>query len=462
MQQSGSVSKLKRQLGFLKSINQKLEGLRRENERLRRLVSNPRVRFSRSSLGGLHRIVNSLKKASETHELNSVEEWADKTKSWLVNLGKRGDGPSNDELDWLAETISELSGIQDVAAAEVSEQIEAVGEEPEAEETKEADQYDPETLPPGAYEALEDMKEDAEDEPEEIPEKGGESESNGELPAPFPFKDEPKERSIAEAKFWKDGEKKVDRGFRDRTSTIPLAVDDLTSVSPPRADTNLAPPPVPIRTPGFWRPLAILSIVCALVMAGLLFKAKQDARTALSDAADRISEAKASCVSAPAPKQNTTLEAAKATETPKEGAGDIDSESKNTAAATTKAASDKTEDGKREAETKVAAVKPTEKKKPEKKQSEKTVHREKKKSKPPEKQPEKAPAKDVGTLVVKSPADGPVLVMVDGISRGKSPAKVKLSPGLHEVTFMKDGKKKIRMVPIRPDATKTITAVIPE
>ena len=76
---------------------------------------------------------------------------------------------------------------------------------------------------------------------------------------------------------------------------------------------------------------------------------------------------------------------------------------------------------------------------------------------------EKAPAKDVGTLVVKSPAEGgSVLVMVDGISRGKTPARIKLSPGLHEVVFMKDGKKKIRMVPIRPDATKTVTAVIPE
>jgi hypothetical protein len=52
--------------------------------------------------------------------------------------------------------------------------------------------------------------------------------------------------------------------------------------------------------------------------------------------------------------------------------------------------------------------------------------------------------------------------MVDGISRGKTPARVQLDPGLHEVAFLKDGKKKIRMVPIRPNATKTVTAVIPE
>ncbi len=159
MAQSGSFSKLKRQLSFLKSIDQKLEGLRRENERLRRLVSNPRVRFSRSSLGGLHRIVNSLKSAGPTEDIAAVEAWSDKAKEWLVTLGRRGEGPSNNELDWLSETIRELGDIRDNAVAELEVRIGEISDERKSDlpDDDEPDLMNPETLPPDAFQALEEM-----------------------------------------------------------------------------------------------------------------------------------------------------------------------------------------------------------------------------------------------------------------------------------------------------------------
>lgn len=90
---------------------------------------------------------------------------------------------------------------------------------------------------------------------------------------------------------------------------------------------------------------------------------------------------------------------------------------------------------------------------------------------PPEKKPvekeEPPPAAPAaaggkGTLVVAAPADapGPIKVAVDGKARGNAPVKVDLAPGLHEVTFTFGGERTIRMVSIKADQTKNITAKV--
>ena len=134
-QQNGtSTANLKRQLTFLKTIDQKLEGMRRENERLLRLADNPRVVFSRSSLAGLYRIVNSLISAGPMYGLESIENWAKVNRDRLVVLGKRGGGPTPEEMEQLQLTIGELGRLRDEAMEAVKKALKTPQDgEPESE-----------------------------------------------------------------------------------------------------------------------------------------------------------------------------------------------------------------------------------------------------------------------------------------------------------------------------------------
>ncbi len=89
----------------------------------------------------------------------------------------------------------------------------------------------------------------------------------------------------------------------------------------------------------------------------------------------------------------------------------------------------------------------------------------------PEEAPEEAPAKKPasvesagGALSISLPpyATGKVKVLVDGKPRGTVPLKVTLSVGIHELTFITDGKRSIRMVSIKEGRTKTIEATVPK
>ena len=470
-QQAISISTLKRQLTFLKRIDQKLEALRRENERLRHIVSNPKARFSRSSLGGLYRVVNSLMSAGPMHNLNDIEIWSEKTRDWLVTLGKRGSGPSNDELDWLADAIGQLETIRDNLIETTEAAIKSAPETSPSDEgeytSEEADEAPSSTTDEntGTNEATPDSpfdngNGDKVDAPDE--------EDDGE----FPFTDEPKERSIPEAEFWRDQSSRSyrDRGFRDRTSTIPLALDDLTSVNPaPVAPLLKAPPPVPAVKPGFWRPFAIVSFIGFLAMTGLYIETKLTADTAPQIAVSELSTSPSTPTASPSPSPKTgspseAVAAAKQTATAgdaeKPRATDVETASKDTPTVTP--ADNKPPQ-------KPDNVKKTNVSDSPKKAASKSEKKNEKKASP-KKKTDATPAKEkttsdpnVGTLYIKPPSGGgTVLVLIDGVSRGKAPVRVKLSPGLHEVVFTKDGQKSMRMVPIRPEATKTITAPVLE
>ncbi|MBN2343552.1 MAG: hypothetical protein JXX29_23595 [Deltaproteobacteria bacterium] len=69
------------------------------------------------------------------------------------------------------------------------------------------------------------------------------------------------------------------------------------------------------------------------------------------------------------------------------------------------------------------------------------------------------PAGPTGVLKVSLPAgaNSPVTIAVDGKKRGKAPRILKLSPGLHEVTFTMDGKNSLKMVSIKEGETKEVT-----
>ncbi|MBN2801722.1 MAG: PEGA domain-containing protein, partial [Deltaproteobacteria bacterium] len=50
-----------------------------------------------------------------------------------------------------------------------------------------------------------------------------------------------------------------------------------------------------------------------------------------------------------------------------------------------------------------------------------------------------------------------VEILIDGRKKGKAPLSVKLKKGLHEITFIKNGERTIRIVSIKDDQTKTIS-----
>jgi hypothetical protein len=479
-QQSGSTRELRRQLIFLKSIDQKLEGLRRENERLRRIVSNPRVRFSRSSLGGLYRIVNGMTSAGPMYHLDTIGKWAEKTRDWLVELGKRGDGPSDGELDWLTETISELSEIREVALASV----EAALKERWRHADSDSDSDDDEAKSPPEAPAdspspgeLDKLEENPFVEPEAPPtEEASANESElgvnvatekwqspkSEENAIFPFTDEPAERSIADADFWQQKEKEVrrpERRRKDRTSTIPLALDDLKSISPP-ATKPITPPPVPSgRNAGFWKPLAITSVAGFLVMTFLFIWVRIELGVAKRTASD-MATLRASAPLATTPKSDPSPPLKEASKNVRPNPASVANNIEKGSASINEAdipASQKQEKTKKPVpESKKKPKIDTKPDKPSAQINKKALTRKNKKKE------ESIADKNVGTLNIRAPSDGgSVLVLVDGISRGKAPVRVKLSPGLHEVVFTKDGKKSIRMVPIRPEVTKTISAEVP-
>lgn len=64
-----------------------------------------------------------------------------------------------------------------------------------------------------------------------------------------------------------------------------------------------------------------------------------------------------------------------------------------------------------------------------------------------------------GKLRVRAPdgATSRIRILVDGRRRGNAPKTIRLSPGLHEVTFIMDGKEALRMVSIKADDVKDVT-----
>lgn len=508
---------LKSQISFLKSFDQKLEGLTREKDRLKKIVESPKLRFSRSSLGGLHRIVNGLKSAGPVFGFSDIEEWAKRTDGWLSNMEKLADKPSEDDVRWLMEAIEELAGLRDSALCQ-AEGKEAAPAMKRNEDTAKENADAKNENPAGDRIAEDTRKEDKDtseddvapdnesDEADETkPDEGTSApfaKPSGDTPdSPFddtpdsPFDDVPKKNSLAETQFADDTGRESDA--RDNTSTIPLGVEDLSEMIEEeggrRKRTTIPltlddledmagpgkPPPVkraagrassPTAGAGPWRPLAIVAILGCMVMTALYLKEREAVRL--------LEEAAAEAPPPPSPIRVAAAPAppkAPPVSSPEKGARDTAAnEPVGKVAAKEASAEVKTaEKGGAEKESKKKAPSSAEKRKRKdgedssssrKEKQERAKKRIEEKSKTETASKPKTGVsedKDTGTLIVKAADGASVTVLVDGVSKGRAPIRVKLKPGIHELTFIANGKRSMQVVPIRAGKTKTVEAKAP-
>lgn len=488
----------RRQIIFLRTFDQKIEGLRRENERLERIISNPKIHFSRSSLGGLYRIVNSLLSAGPMYGLSDIEAWAKQTREWTVALGKRRDKPTKEELGWLLEAIAELGELKDKAMAEIREAEAEAASQPPPEEPSSVDSAEPADgdaaepspddegvnaqKPPfaapvstaGADPAPEAAGESGPDSPFDLPgpadPEAADAKGPFAIPDSAPFEEEPRKQSVREVDLHKpetapDAPSK--RRGRERTNTIPLMLEDLNEVGP------ATPPPLlpSERRNGVspaWRTTAIAAIVACLLMVGYHLSVVTGSKTAEHTPSEPPAAAANSTpdpgsTPSPTPAESPAVQpdqaASPSDDTPAasdKSASGTAGEDGPSAAAAEKAASESAE---------VAESSPKEKNKAQREGKRKRAERRRERQEAERtegKQKKDEAAGNRGTLVVKAPAeDVKVFILVDGISRGKAPVRVKLDPGIHEVVFNANGRRAMRMVPIREGKTKTIDAKIP-
>jgi hypothetical protein len=287
----------------------------------------------------------------------------------------------------------------------------------------------------------------------------------------LPFRDEPKKSSVREISFGTPGNEKIEKQRRRREpTTIPLVLEDLHEVSPAE------PPPLfgaqRKRVSPTWRTIAIASIIAFAFLAGFQVHmfilggfegapAYEIPHTAATGKTANPPPRPAT--STPPVSEEISSSSPRTTpETPEPQAAADDS------VRTGHPAGEKPKVDTTQAEKPKVAISSKTSNKDEAAERERSRNRAKRKQEREdakgarEAKKETEAAGEVGTLVVKAPPeDAPVFVLVDGISRGKAPVRVKLKPGIHEVVFSADGRRAMRMVPIREDKTKTIDAKVP-
>jgi CheY-like chemotaxis protein len=119
-----------RRLGFLKTFDKKLEGLRRENERLHRLVENPRALGGAAALAGLERIVRGLVGAGPVYGLPEITAWAEEALEQVQALKEAGGVSGAASLSWIATAIVDLGSLRDEALAAIDSGVDAAAPPP--------------------------------------------------------------------------------------------------------------------------------------------------------------------------------------------------------------------------------------------------------------------------------------------------------------------------------------------
>jgi CheY-like chemotaxis protein len=117
-----------RRVGFLGTFDSKIEGLRREMERVGRAAGDPKAFGGRWPVEGLERIGRSLIGAGPVYGLNDVTDWARRFLTRLDELRAGAAGPSDEDMRWLAAEIQVFADLKEAALRETPHAVAQQGE----------------------------------------------------------------------------------------------------------------------------------------------------------------------------------------------------------------------------------------------------------------------------------------------------------------------------------------------
>ncbi len=113
----------RRKLGFLKTFDRKVEGLRGEADRLRRAASEQTTSSGRRSIDNLDRIIRGLVGAGPIYGIESVTAWSKKSLTRIDTIRLSKEPPTEDDFAWLVSTIKELEELKNEALEEAEQTI---------------------------------------------------------------------------------------------------------------------------------------------------------------------------------------------------------------------------------------------------------------------------------------------------------------------------------------------------
>ncbi len=112
-----------RKLGFLGTLDKKLQGLRREAEKLSRAASDPNATGGRRSIDEIDRITRGLVGAGPIYGVPAVTTWAKNFLTKTETLRRKKTAPSEEDLSWLAAQIQDLEQLRDKEVGEVEKKL---------------------------------------------------------------------------------------------------------------------------------------------------------------------------------------------------------------------------------------------------------------------------------------------------------------------------------------------------
>ncbi len=125
MSQGTTLSQLaaQRKLGFLETIDRKLQSLRREAERLRRVAEDPDAPGARRSLSEIDRIARGLVGAGPVYGVEPITTWAKEFLKRVEGMRRNKGAVSEEDLDGLADQIQALEQLREEAMEKAQQNL---------------------------------------------------------------------------------------------------------------------------------------------------------------------------------------------------------------------------------------------------------------------------------------------------------------------------------------------------
>ncbi|MCP4675499.1 MAG: response regulator [Deltaproteobacteria bacterium] len=112
-----------RKLGFLGTLDKKLQRLRREAEKLSRAASDPNASGGLRSIDEIDRVTRGLVGAGPIYGVPAVTAWAKSFLTKIETLRRKKTPPSEDDFSWLATQIQDLEQLRDKEVGEAERKL---------------------------------------------------------------------------------------------------------------------------------------------------------------------------------------------------------------------------------------------------------------------------------------------------------------------------------------------------